>query len=72
MTSGEIEKLRTQRPYRPFRLCLADGRKIRVSSPEFLSYRLNARLLFIEDADGSYEAVDLLLVVSVLGDALAA
>ena len=64
MTTDEIRKLHAARPFEPFILHLADGRKIRVDHPEFMMQSPGGRMIYIAAADGGVDRIDLLLVVS--------
>jgi hypothetical protein len=62
-----VETLRTAlraQPFRPFDLCLADGRQLSVSHPEFVALTPPGRTIGVGLPDGSIEVVDLLLVTS--------
>ena len=62
MTIQEIRKLYDARPFRPFDIHTADGRRIRVSHPEFMATAPAARTVVVYQADGSFDVIDLLLV----------
>lgn len=64
-----IERLRTAyraTPFRPFTISLADGRKFKVNSPEFILVPPAAQRTFVvvEDEE-SYSIIDLLMVTSI-------
>ncbi|TWT44834.1 hypothetical protein RAS1_12520 [Phycisphaerae bacterium RAS1] len=64
-----IEKLRgvvQSKPFRPFYLCLADGRQIRVPSPEYIFVQPEAqRTIYVAGSGEEGHWIDLLLVTSV-------
>lgn len=62
MTIQEIRKLYDARPFRPFVIHTADGRKICVAHPEFMATAPAARTVVVYQADGSFDIIDLLLV----------
>ena len=71
MVADEIRKLLKERPFRAFRLNLADGRKIEVLHPDFLLVDPRGRTLNHSPTDDQRAAgdigalVDAALVVSV-------
>jgi hypothetical protein len=62
MTIQEIRKLYDARPFRPFDIHTADGRRIRVAHPEFMATAPAARTVVVYQTDGSFDVIDLLLV----------
>jgi hypothetical protein len=64
MTIQEIRRLYEARPFRPFDIHLADGRRIRVSHPEFMATAPAARTAVVYQADGSFDIIDLLSAAS--------
>ena len=62
MTIQEIRKLYDARPFRPFDIHTADGRKIGVAHPEFMATAPAARTVVVYQTDGSFDIIDLLLV----------
>jgi hypothetical protein len=63
-----IEKLKgahEARPFKPFTICLADGRQVAVPSPEFLWIPPQASRTFWVSRGGEEMLVDLLMVVSI-------
>lgn len=63
MTSEKLHEVHSARPFRPFRMNLADGRRLDVRHPEMLAYRLGSRSVYFVHDDDRGEHVDLLLVV---------
>ena len=63
MTIDQIRNLHRAQPFQPFRLHLADSRSLDVTHPEVLAISEPGRTISVA-ADGVFEIVDLLLVVS--------
>jgi hypothetical protein len=49
-------------PFRPFAVCLADGRRVRVQHPEFAA--INQRIVIVTDHDSATNIIEPLLIVS--------
>ena len=64
MTTEQIRKLYHERPFRPFDIFLADGRRLSVPHQEFLSFSASGRTIVVSLPDDTFEIVDLLLVTS--------
>lgn len=64
MTSEQLQTLHTARPFRPFRMHIADGRSLEVLHPEFLARTKGGRTVFVGSVGEHFEIVDLLLVTS--------
>jgi hypothetical protein len=64
MTIEQIRKSYEARPFRPFRLRLADGNEYRVAHPEFLMLSPGGRTIAVATPDDAIEIIDLLLVAS--------
>ncbi len=64
MTIEQLRQMHQGRPFRPFRVHLADGRHFEVLHPEFLAHTLSGRTVMIAQPDESFAIVDLLLVTS--------
>jgi hypothetical protein len=65
MTLEQIRKLHQARPFRPFRINLADSRSLDVAHPELLAINAGGRTIIVVTGDENlYEVVDLLLVTS--------
>jgi hypothetical protein len=62
MTLERIPSLYRAQPFQPFMLHLADGRDVKVKSPEFMSFSPSGRTIAVHEADESLRIVDLLLV----------
>lgn len=63
MTIEEIRQRHSARPFSPFTINLADGRKYAVKSPEFLAQSQGGRTIYLATKEG-LEVIDLLMVVS--------
>jgi hypothetical protein len=64
MATQEIQRLRTARPFEPFRLLSADGKHYDVRHPENFTMTGNGRLIAIAMPD-HFVTLDLLLVTGV-------
>jgi hypothetical protein len=49
-------------PFRPFQLCLADGRRVPVTHPEFVA--MNQRIVIVTDEESATKILEPLLIVS--------
>lgn len=65
MTIEKLRELHRARPFAPFTLHLADGRSVRVQSPEFMNFSPSGRLAHVFYDGERSEFFDLLLVTSV-------
>lgn len=74
MTTAEMRAFRDAAPFRHFRIHLADGRKLDVRHPEYLTIFNKAPRIAVEQDDGTYDLINLPIVASVelLGSADAA
>jgi hypothetical protein len=52
------------RPFRPFRIHIADGRHLDVAHCEFLAHTPSGRTVIVTKEDETFEVIDLLLVTS--------
>jgi hypothetical protein len=64
MTVEQLRKMHQERPFRPFRVHLADGRSLDVPHPEFLAHSPSGRTVMIARPDDTFDIVDLPLVTS--------
>lgn len=65
MTNEQLRDALHARPFRPFNICLADGRQLPVPSPEFLLVPPQfARTFVVAIKPDVYRVIDLLLVTS--------
>ncbi len=63
MTTDQLKSFISARPFRPFRIHMADGRTVDVNHPEWIAYA-GGRIALVAKPDDSFEVVDLLLVPS--------
>jgi hypothetical protein len=66
MTVEQLRNVHQAKPFHPYTLKVADGSRIVVRHPEFLSVSPVGRTVIVWQPDGSFEVVDLLLVASIL------
>lgn len=65
MTIDQLRKAVRNQPFHPFSICLADGRQLPVSHPEFIAIPPDAsRTFVIAGPNEDYKTIDLLLVAS--------
>ncbi len=63
MTIDQFRKSLSEKPFRPFEICLADGQRFKVHHPENVAMSKGGRTLCVfEDEAGTF--VDLLLVTA--------
>jgi len=62
MTIESIRELYEARPFQPFTIHLADGRRVSVQHPEFLAFAPKARTFVVAQPDGAFKIIDLMLV----------
>jgi hypothetical protein len=63
MTIEQLREAHQARPFKPFTICLADGRQIPVPHPEFLWSPPGAsRTFVVATSNGTFRIVDLLVV----------
>jgi len=65
VTVETLRDLHGARPFRPFRLSLADGRSVQVKHPEVLGVSPGGRTLHLFFDDEHSEYIDLLHVTSI-------
>lgn len=65
MTNERMLAALRQRPFRPFLIHLADGRQVAVKHPEQAAMHPQGRTVIVDQADESWNVVDLLLVTDV-------
>jgi hypothetical protein len=65
MTIQEIQRLREETPFKPFRILTADGRKYDVLHPEMMMQSASGRLIALGMPDDSFVTLDLLLVTGI-------
>ena len=64
MTIQEIQRLRENQPFEPFRVLVADGRSYDVRHPEMIAQSGTGRLISIGQED-HFVTLDLLLVTGI-------
>ena len=64
MTIEQLQQMHQARPFRAFRVHMADGCHLDVAHPEFLAHSPSGRTVMIARADESFEVIHLLLVTS--------
>jgi hypothetical protein len=62
MDMNTIRNALREQPFRPFDLCLADGRKVTVKHPEFVA--MNQRIVIVTDEESNTKILEPLLIVS--------
>lgn len=62
MDLSSIRALLRSEPFRPFDLCLADGRRVPVKHPELVA--MNNRAVFVIDEESYSTTIEPLLIVS--------
>lgn len=61
----DLESIRTAlhaQPFQPFDLCLADGRRVPVTHPEFVA--MTNRIVMVLAENSSFKVIEPLLIVS--------
>jgi len=61
----DIREVHSMRPFKPFALRLADGRRLEVLHSEFLAYAPGTRVVHFIHPDGRFERADVMLIVSI-------
>ena len=62
MDLNSIRSALREQPFRPFELCLADGRRVPVAHPEFVA--MNQRIVIVTDDESDTKILEPLLIVS--------
>jgi hypothetical protein len=62
MDFNSIRNALKEQPFRPFELCLADGRRVPVKHPEFVA--MNQRIVIVTDEESATKILEPLLIVS--------
>jgi hypothetical protein len=63
MAIDQVRRLYEARPFRPFRIHLADSRSLDVTHPEIMAINEPGRTIVVAH-EGAFEIVDLLLVTT--------
>jgi hypothetical protein len=64
MTTEQIKRRLSAKPFRPFTIRTADGVRAHVPHPEFLMLSPSGRTIVIASGEDEFEIIDLLLVTS--------
>jgi hypothetical protein len=62
MDLNSIRNALREEPFKPFVLCLADGRRVEVKHPEFVA--MNQRIVIVTDEESNTKILEPLLIVS--------
>ena len=62
MNAKSLQKTLKEKPFRPFRLHLADGEKILVRHPEYIAVSPTERTVSVWERDESYLVIDILMI----------
>jgi hypothetical protein len=62
MDLNSIRNALHEQPFKPFDLCLADGRRVPVKHPEFVA--MNQRIVIVTDEESATKILEPLLIVS--------
>jgi hypothetical protein len=66
MTTAELRKAMHARPFRPFTLYMADGRKLRVVHPDFVAVSPTGRTAVVyAEGENAADTIDILLVTRI-------
>jgi hypothetical protein len=65
MTIDELRDAHLKRPFKPFTLELADGQRIPVPHPEFMTSAPKSRTIAVFTPRGTHKIIDLLMVVAI-------
>lgn len=64
MTVERLQATQHAQPFRPYRIHMADGRRLDVHHPDFVARSPTGRTIVVYKPDDTSEIVDLLLVAS--------
>ena len=64
VTKEELKKRLDERPFQPFKVCLASGNEIEVPSADHAHLHITGRTLFVDLDQGGTEIIDVLLITS--------
>jgi hypothetical protein len=64
MSPDAVKKFMHAVPWQPFTLCLADGRKIHVPHPDFISITRSGRTVIVTSTEEEFEVIDVFLILS--------
>lgn len=64
MSSEPLRELWRARPFRPFRIHLAEGRRLAVRHPEFMTISPTGRTAILYEQGDHFEVIDILMITS--------
>lgn len=64
MTVEQLQGVQQAKPFRPYRIHMADGRSLDVFHPDFVARSPAGRGAIVYKPDETFEVIDLLLVAS--------
>ncbi len=62
MTIEQLRNVHRAQPFQPFTIHLADGRRVLIPHPDFLSHSPTGRTIIVYQTNESFSILDLLLV----------
>ena len=65
MSPDAVKKFMRAAPWRPFTICMADGRAIQVPHPDFISISRTGRTVVVTNVDDEFEMIDVFLILSI-------
>ncbi len=65
MTADEIREVHRARPFRPFTLCVVDGREYEVRHPELMIVTPRGRTVVVASPDEKVDIIDTLMITSI-------
>lgn len=65
MTVDQVREVQQASPFKPYKLCLADGRSFEVRHPELVLITPGGRTVVVAVSDDAVTIIDLLLVTSI-------
>ena len=65
MSPDAVKKFMHATPWKPFTICLADGRNIQVPHPDFISISRAGRTVIVTTDDEEFEMIDVFLILSI-------
>jgi len=69
MTVTKFREHMQVRPFRPYTICMADGRELKVLDHDFIAVSPEGREAVVFGEKGEYNYIDLLLVTSIRREA---
>ncbi len=64
MTVEQLQLMQQARPFKPYRMHLADGRALEVHHRDFVARSPTGRFAIVYEPDGGHQEIDLMLVTS--------